>query len=964
MPKQILKIDQFHGGLNSHADPRDIADNQLSALQNASVSSIGRIVVAGGGSPITTNSFPLASGDSGIIAGYNLFAWAADYNLAGDANTPSNFLTVWDDGGKIFYWVVDPAGSGTWAEMDGTLSAFWTSSSKPCFYIVDGALRISDGDTTNTEESIWFGYIDRDSFTGASGSGEITHTAGWESYVQELKKPDAGVGLGGDYLSLGGSGSAGAPAIDEADITANAVSIWVRNAKDQLNKMADSNIDDVDAADWKKYEHTDGGYIFNQTITETTSHSGDKFFKMFYNIGGGTDPVSDVKMGWRGIVNLTEGDLVSEQTNSPQTFAYGQSIYMLVRLPSQTSKDYWDVGGHDETGDGHNFDFNDHVDENVIRVYSDGDVSGSDLDTNDDSGSSYMEWKIGNPLTDGWKVGDYRVLEFPYDSYDAIINGGSTDISYPDTFTIDTWGLSWMFHGLKTGGTAISDVDALDTCFEWSDIFVGDSGLVFEDPVNDGKKKWGYSNVYGKTQESGIYSFTNELTLTDNGFAAGLTVFHHAAIHGDASTADNRITGANIYFFDEDDVSYRVAECDFVDGLKSVTASNFPTDTPWYQLNADARYSNTVTFQQIPIFSTFESLHGYGEIEGSDQNFKASYANATLSNRRLFVGPVNIDKQDGKGLSWKYDTMIATSPGEYDLFPHSANDILVAKEDGDSIIAMVAYADRILQFKSNTMYLINITKSTEYLEDTFRGKGVAHPAAVCKTDYGIAWANLNGCFFYDGQKVENLSDMKISDNDWSGHMDSNSLVGYHSNSRKIIVTGGGTYNRDAYVFDLVIKSWAYLSNVFTNNVMSNFVNNQDNNLLWCNEGDGLYKWTESAIATSSFSVKTKDFDFGHPGQRKKVYRVRMSVKGDASSLVIKYTTEGEINVMRSFTESFTDYGSSGLFGVGDWQHIYFTPDVSSESNNIYSFQIHISGTAAADFEINDISIVYRLKPVK
>ena len=30
MPKQVYKIDQFHGGLNSNADPRDIADNELS----------------------------------------------------------------------------------------------------------------------------------------------------------------------------------------------------------------------------------------------------------------------------------------------------------------------------------------------------------------------------------------------------------------------------------------------------------------------------------------------------------------------------------------------------------------------------------------------------------------------------------------------------------------------------------------------------------------------------------------------------------------------------------------------------------------------------------------------------------------------------------------------------------------------------------------------------------------------
>ncbi len=29
MPKQIFKIDQFHGGLSTNSDPRDIAENEL-----------------------------------------------------------------------------------------------------------------------------------------------------------------------------------------------------------------------------------------------------------------------------------------------------------------------------------------------------------------------------------------------------------------------------------------------------------------------------------------------------------------------------------------------------------------------------------------------------------------------------------------------------------------------------------------------------------------------------------------------------------------------------------------------------------------------------------------------------------------------------------------------------------------------------------------------------------------------
>ena len=29
MPKQVLKIDRFEGGINNNADPRDIPDNAL-----------------------------------------------------------------------------------------------------------------------------------------------------------------------------------------------------------------------------------------------------------------------------------------------------------------------------------------------------------------------------------------------------------------------------------------------------------------------------------------------------------------------------------------------------------------------------------------------------------------------------------------------------------------------------------------------------------------------------------------------------------------------------------------------------------------------------------------------------------------------------------------------------------------------------------------------------------------------
>ena len=41
MPKQIHKIQEFHGGLNNSSDARDISDAELSDIQDAVVSDLG-----------------------------------------------------------------------------------------------------------------------------------------------------------------------------------------------------------------------------------------------------------------------------------------------------------------------------------------------------------------------------------------------------------------------------------------------------------------------------------------------------------------------------------------------------------------------------------------------------------------------------------------------------------------------------------------------------------------------------------------------------------------------------------------------------------------------------------------------------------------------------------------------------------------------------------------------------------
>ena len=80
----------------------------------------------------------------------------------------------------------------------------------------------------------------------------------------------------------------------------------------------------------------------------------------------------------------------------------------------------------------------------------------------------------------------------------------------------------------------------------------------------------------------------------------------------------------------------------------------------------------------------------------------------------------------------------------------------VVIRDGENIVKLEAYADRILQFKEHSLYIINVSESVDFLEDTFRNKGCAFNYHVVRTDLGIAWFNDHGCYLYDGKNVINL----------------------------------------------------------------------------------------------------------------------------------------------------------------------------------------------------------------
>ena len=104
--------------------------------------------------------------------------------------------------------------------------------------------------------------------------------------------------------------------------------------------------------------------------------------------------------------------------------------------------------------------------------------------------------------------------------------------------------------------------------------------------------------------------------------------------------------------------------------------------------------------------------------------------------------------------------------------------------------------------------------------------------------------------------------------------------------------------------------------------------------------------------------------------RKKIYKVYVTYKctGDSNISVTYGTDQG--NCINTFdSDKSTNYSLAG--GVGTLNSTSARTTVAelkptSSINNIYSFQIALDsvGVVPSDFEINDITVVYRPKRVK
>ena len=558
-----------------------------------------------------------------------------------------------------------------------------------------------------------------------------------------------------------------------------------------------------------------------------------------------------------------------------------------------------------------------------------------------------------------------------------------------DQINADAWTTLEFVHGQhdevegSPNGSAI-DMVKIDTHYQNDLDSLSNDGVYYLDNLTvgessrglwNGRYKFFQSYIYDETQESNTFLLNGQSTAYEVENKILEFRCHGLRGSGAAMAGNRRVTGANLYYVEYDidgnplDTDKKLLiNVDLERGIKKVSGETFEawgdakgTDTGF---EAPRNGTNTAYLQIMdpPVLETFSTKAGYDE---DDKLQKMKYKSAVVMNRRAYVGNVKITNPAGKETKHS-DRVYKSEPNMPDVFTEYGY-VDVAINDGESITALASFGDMLLQFKERTLYLINCTQEIEYLEDTAKYRGVWGQSAVCETDAGIVWVNKFGLFMFDGREIIPLIESKIDPDNWNSTIGSKPVIGFTPIDRKIFVVGDSDNASKGFTYSLKSQGFNFLTGASAGNLftadMTNLVSSNEGVLSWYQDsGSNIteYKW-DAATGDVYIDIKTRDQDFKDPARRKMVKNVYITYKlsedeGGTSIPTIKYLTNG----------GSTEYAFNAPLqkNHSDWYTQVLKPNVSSEANNVYSFQVRIYGDTFEGFEINDINVVYRDKVLK
>ena len=494
----------------------------------------------------------------------------------------------------------------------------------------------------------------------------------------------------------------------------------------------------------------------------------------------------------------------------------------------------------------------------------------------------------------------------------------------------------------------------------------------------------GVSYVYYGGQESKISDFLGHVDVSDGQYLLASVAVKDGGL-GASSGASNQgegkfIQGLRIYvknFNDPEDEFTLLLDLDFERGSRISLCNEFDplvdTTGEWHThdpLNGQA--STSTGGAAYAIFN--QSTTAYSDITGYDmeehaisfQNTDYGYKTAVVANQRAFVA--NVRYPDTDGITKNMGDRIQYTPvRKYDTFPQTYW-YDVATNDGDEIIKLEEFQDRLFIFKKNKLFILDISNPSDFewrIIGEFNNRGVSNPGAVSKSDVGLVWANEYGLFAFS-DKITKLS-VPIDDDTWAANIDSDNVqVGYIPKKNQIVVIGtAATTSSAGYLYDITTSSFVNLTvnNALLGSTVTNFVRFEQQLCVMGSNGT-LYRFDTTAAANRVF-IKTKEFDFGFPSVDKKINAIYVTYQ-DANNVNLKYALNGAAldnsNGLSTIDREGTT--SNALSDSSTRATHKFTFESATTCKSIQLLFTSGTNDTETDFEIEDITIVYRPRGLK
>lgn len=402
---------------------------------------------------------------------------------------------------------------------------------------------------------------------------------------------------------------------------------------------------------------------------------------------------------------------------------------------------------------------------------------------------------------------------------------------------------------------------------------------------------------------------------------------------------------------------------DYVSGAWAVSGSGFASEIPGYSTGPEEFVETYASRTLIEVADTSNAYYKYKTVAvGNNKSYIGNVSFGTYYQNRVYgdaivVSPVN-----------KHDMMALQ------------NRLEVVPQDGDEIKALEVVGDKLLVFKSQRLYILDISGEFEILEGEYTGLGVDRQTAITKVENGVAWASEAGCYYHNGSDMYDLlSDQsdptrrKIELEYWRNFLGSVPSAGYDAKNKMLFVADDiSSSNPSMLMYDFNNLSWTKLTGKLNSTdptqKYTNFVTDWDRRLTVFQgnaDKNGLVLVWDSTVAHSSTSIylKTKDYHLDEPGTKKNMYAVYITHK-DAfvtgnTGISIKYVKDGTSDVY-AMTPAV-------LPSVSSWTKTRLAPANSTDAINWKSIALvmeNSSGVVSSAFIVDDIEIIYRKKGLR